>query len=107
MLALFALSGFSQKTDTVKKQLSKPPRFVSFIARPDIANATKDGIYLNGYVVNISYDEIKRLNGKKIKVTGKVSIVRGVKNLPGEEVRQGRAEDTRYIGSPKIEIVKD
>jgi hypothetical protein len=105
LLALFAINGFSQKSDTLKKQFDKPPRFVSFIARPDIANATKDGIYLNGYVVNISYEEAKRLNGKKIKVTGRVTIVKGVQNLPGEEARQGRAGDIKYIGSPKIEMV--
>ena len=103
---LFTISCFSQTSDTLKRHLNKTPDFVSFITKPDIAYATKDGIYLNGYVVNISYEQAKRLNGKKIRITGKVTIVKGLKNLPGHEVRQGRQEDTKYIDSPKIEIIE-
>ncbi len=87
---------------------------VSFITTLDSANATKDGFYLNGYVVDIPYEKAKKLYGKKIKVTGKVTIVKGLNNQPklydknGKElIQQGRAEDTRHILSPKIEILKD
>lgn len=103
---LFTLSCFSQTGDTLKKHPDKIPGFVSFITRLNIANATKDGIYLNRYVVNISYEQAKRLNGKKIRVSGKVTILEGLKNLPGDELRQGRQEDTQYINSPKIVIIK-
>jgi hypothetical protein len=40
---------------------------------------------MNGYVVDISYkqyQQLKKLDGKKIRVSGKVTIVKGIKNLP-------------------------
>jgi len=61
---------------------------------------------MNGYVVNMSYQQVQKLNGKKIRVTGKVTIVKGLKNFPSEEERGGREEDTKHILSPKIEIIK-
>jgi len=108
LFLLFTTGCFSQKTDSLKTQPAKTPGFVTFITRVDIANATKDGIYLNGYVVNIGYEEAKKLNGKKIRVSGKVTIEKGLKDLPpGTPIRQGREEDTKHIESPKIKIIKE
>jgi len=114
LFVLFNLTSFSQVTDTLKNQPKKKSDLVSFIAKLDTANATKDGIYLNGYVVNIDYGQAKKLNGKKIRVTGKVTIVKGLNNIPkeydqngNEIIRQGRAEDTKHIESPKIKIIKN
>ncbi len=103
----FTLSCFSQENDSLNLQSARGSRLVSFVTVLDITNATKDGIYLNGYVVDIGYEQAKKLNGKKIRVTGKVTIVKGLKNLPGNEIRQGRKEDTKHIRSPKIEIIKE
>ncbi len=105
MLIFFQLLSFSQAKD-VTNQSDTSSRKVSFTTTVDIAKATKDGIYMNGYVVNMSYQKIQKLNGKKIRVTGKVTVVKGVKNLPGEPEQQGRAVDTKHILSPKIEIIK-
>ena len=103
-LFLFSTVGcFSQATDTLKSPPGNTSEFASFVTILDIANATKDGIYLNGYVVNISYEKAKKLDGKKIKVTGKVRIVKGIKN----RFEQGREEDYRYIKSPKIKVLKN
>ncbi|MDP4265028.1 MAG: hypothetical protein Q8941_21045 [Bacteroidota bacterium] len=112
LFILFNLISFSQAADTLKSQSNKTPGRVTFIAKVDIATATKDGIYLNGYVVNIDYEQAKKLNGKRIKVTGKVTIVKGLNNQPkefdknGKEIiKQGRSEDTKHILSPKIKII--
>lgn len=78
---------------------------VSFITKFDMANASKDGFYLNGYVVNIGYAGAKKFNGKKIRVTGKVTIVKGLKNSKPAQVTQGRFQDTRHTESPTIEII--
>lgn len=87
-------------------QESKTLDFVSFVAKLEINNATKDGIWLNGYVVNIEYEQAKKLNGKKIRVSGKVTIVKGLKGQPPTKpLSQGREEDIKYIESPKIEII--
>lgn len=106
LFLLFAISCFSQTNYTLKTTLYKTSDIVSFITKLDITNATKDRIYLNGYVVKIEYEQAKKLHGKKIRVTGKVTTVKAVKKLPGEEIRQGREKNTQYIESPKIEIIK-
>jgi hypothetical protein len=80
---------------------------VSFTAKVDKANATKDGIYMNGYVVNMDPAQIEKLNGKTIRVTGKVTTVEGVNNSNGGEMQQGRETDTKHILSPKIEIIEN
>jgi hypothetical protein len=103
---LFSANCFAQATDTLKTQPIDTSRIVSFVSKLDFANVTKDGVYLNGYVVDISYEKARRLDGKKIKVTGKVRIVKAARNQPSEDIQQGRETETRYIDSPKIEIIK-
>ncbi len=109
-LFLFFFSGlhsFSQAKVISDSSVTNQSKLVSFVTVLDVATATKDGIYLNGYVVNSSYEKAKQLNGKKIRVTGKVRIIKGVNNRPGEEIQQGREGDTMYIESPKIKIIKN
>ena len=101
---LFASSSFAQGADRVTNHDSVP-RTVSFVTKVDIQHATKDGIYLNGYVVNIKYAKAKELDGKMVRVKGKVTIVKGIQNEPGKEIRQGRQGDTKHILKPKIKIV--
>lgn len=101
----------AQVNDTLNKQPVNDSRKVSFVTTLDIANATKDGIYLNGYVVNLDYEKAKQLDGKKIKVTGRVRSIRGLKNIPGYDEKkgywQGRENDYKYIRSPKIKVVEE
>lgn len=105
----FSLLSFSQQTDPSKAP-GKEPKRVTFITKVDIANATKDGIYMNGYVVNMDYEEAQKLNGKIIKVSGKVKVVKGLDsdskepngNMPA---KQGRSGDMKHILSPKIKII--
>jgi hypothetical protein len=88
--------------------LSGNAQKVSFTTILNKENATKEGIYLNGYVVNISYDSILKLDKKKIRVTGKYKIIEGLKKKPNTTIAvAGRAEDWKYIDKPKIEIVKE
>ncbi|HEY6437028.1 MAG TPA: hypothetical protein VIY47_10585 [Ignavibacteriaceae bacterium] len=104
LLVFFQLFSFSQARAVTQSDTTSGK--VSFITTVDISRQTKDGIYMNGYVVNISREKLEKLDGQKIRVTGKVTVVKGVKNLPGEEEQQGRAVDTKHILSPKIEIIK-
>ena len=64
LLTLYNLFAFSQSNDTTKKHNNK----VSFVTIVDITCATKDGIYMNEYVVNIPYEQAKKLNGKRKSV---------------------------------------
>lgn len=85
----------------------------SFTVKFEMAKmATKDGFMMEDYVVNIDYDQAKKLEGKTIKVTGKYTIVKGLKNEPKEQDKdgneiyiQGRLNDTKRINSPTIEIL--
>ena len=80
----------------------KKDNLANFITTIDIKNATKDGIYSNGYVVNIPYNELKKLIGIKVLISGKVTIVKGLENNNDGIIRQGRRGDTKHILKPKI-----
>jgi len=108
LFTLLAVTGcFAQGADTVNKVASKPPKTASFTTKVDIRQATKDGIYLNGYVVNINYERAKALDGKTIRVSGRVTIVKGIQKNTSGEISQGRQGDTKHILHPRIEIVSD
>jgi len=80
----------------------KKDNVANFITTIDIKKATKDGIHLNGYVVDIPYNELNKLNGKKVFISGKVTIVKGVENNGDGIIRQGRKVETKHILKPKI-----
>lgn len=82
-------------------------RKVSFVTNINIENVTKDGIYLNNYVVNIPYQDLKKLNGKKVRISGKVTIVKGLKHNTNPATSQGRQEDIKHILKPKIKIIDE
>ena len=101
---------FGQATNNTVKE--KAPEVVTFVVIFDTTKETKDGYYLNGYVVNIDHKQAKKLNGKKIRVTGSVTIIKGLDDQPQEHdsngnpiITQGRNQDTRHILNPGIEIV--
>ncbi|WP_430409864.1 GW dipeptide domain-containing protein [Kordia sp.] len=97
---LCSLTSCEEKNDSKKE--------ISFIAVIDSSNATKGGIYINGYVVEIDYDEVKKLNGKKVRITGKTKTEKGVDNTSkgnNEIIKQGRSKDVIHIVTPKIEII--
>ena len=95
--------GLGQAIDSIQI-ISK--RKVSFVTIFDKNNATKDGYYVNGYVVNIDYETGQNLHMKKVKISGKVTIVKGIKPYQsGETIAQGRYEDTKHILKPTIKIL--
>lgn len=74
--------------------------------------ACKDGYLIEGYIVNINYNEAKKLDGKKVKITGQYTIVKGLKNQTieideaGNQIhKQGRLNDTKHIGLPTVVVV--
>lgn len=101
----------AQSTNTTMQK--KSPEVVTFIATFDVKMESKDGYYINGYVVDIDRKKAKKLNGRKIRITGTATVVEGLDKKPEQRdangnviVRQGRAEDTRHILNPTIEIVE-
>ena len=104
---------FLSAQQTNRAKIADTSNMASFTTKFEMAKmATKDGFMMEGYVVNISYDRAKELEGKTIKVTGRYTIVKGLKNEPkendsnGKEIhKQGRLNDTKRINSPTIEVV--
>lgn len=95
---LICLTGFSQTGNM---------SMVSFVTKMDTAKAGKDGFYLHHYVVNISREQARQLQGKKIKITGVVTVVKGLGNQPSsDDIRQGREADTKHILTPTIETMQ-
>lgn len=116
IILMFVLCGFAsiaQTNDNTNVMKENKSDTVTFITTFDIKNATKDGFYINGYVVDIDYQKATEINGKKIRISGKVMIVKGLKNQANEKDEngnyiavQGRLEDTKHIKNPIIEIMK-
>ena len=113
ILASFSASLYGQKQAAFKKHIPDTTSYVSFITKFDSKLATKDGYYVSGYVVNIKRSQATQLNGKTIKITGKVSVEKGLGDRASKQnsfdslpIRQGRLKDTKHIESPAIEIVK-
>ena len=86
--------------------------YVSFNTQIDINEAQKDGFNLNGYIVVIDYERAKKMDRKRIKVSGLAIIIKGLKNRPKKynesgnaDIEQGRDDDTKYINDPKIELL--
>jgi hypothetical protein len=92
-------------SDTIHSDTAK---VVSFIVRFHISNLDKDdAAILNGYVVNIGYERAKKINGKRIRITGKVVLKKSPLNRPpGTPVYQQREGPYMYIESPEIVVVK-
>lgn len=105
LIALQLVGSVESKAQVKTVAIDTAANFADFITKIDKKNATKDGIYLNGYVVEISYEEIKRLHGKRVRVRGKVVFVRGLKHSGTDQERQGRQEDYRKISNPVIVVV--
>src|ERR1700754_3193755 len=93
LFIFFSLVSFAQQIDTVTKKSFQPGETVTFITVVNAKYATKDGIYLNGYVVHLDYNQIKKLNRKKVRVTGEVILEEGIPKDREEEV-QGREGDS-------------
>jgi hypothetical protein len=105
ILILVTQCAFSQGLDSPPGH-TKGERKADFITQIDINQVTKDGIYLNGYVVNIPHAKLTELNGKTVRIRGKVKVVEGVGDFHGGEASQGRQSETKYIPRPRIRIVK-
>ena len=102
---LISIGCLAQVGDPANNLTGKKSKKVSFVTRIDINQATKDGIYLEGYIVNIDYEKIRALNGKTVRISGKVSIVKGIEQNTSGELVQGREDDTRHIFRPRIKLV--
>ena len=101
---LFYVTAYSQAKRCDVKEFSKKGKFISFIVKVDIGNASKDGVYMGGYIVHIPYFDLKRLDGKIIRVEGQYEILKGSKKQQKRnKIRvAGYNGKTKHIYSPLI-----
>lgn len=104
--------------DTIEKYNNKFVSFITTIDRPKVAGkiASHGMFWIEDYVVyNLSPEKIKNLQGKKVRISGKVyyRIGYGSPNYQftysntGNQVHaQARCIDAKEIIKPKIEIIK-
>lgn len=78
---------------------------VRFLVVADTNRATKEGVYMNGFVVNLSYSKLREWQGKTLLVEGRVSVIKGINNQEGDLIRQGREHDMKYIAKPRITVL--
>ncbi len=105
-IALLVTTVYGQDKTPSGEHRKHGSKFVSVTAVFHKSNATKDGYYFGRYVVEIDPARAAQLDGKKLKITGRLFIEKGLN--AGEQktaVVQGRSGDTKHISSPKIEIV--
>jgi hypothetical protein len=104
----------SAQTANSQKAATDSTKMVTLITKFNESKmACKDGYFIGGYIVNINYDEAKKLDGKKVKIIGQYTIVKGLKNQPkeldanGNKIhKQGRLNNTKFIGLPTIVIIE-
>jgi len=62
---LISLHTYSQSKQSLDMKSEKKSDVVSFVTVLEMANATKEGVYMNGYVLNIDFNQ-----GSEMKVSG-------------------------------------
>lgn len=108
------ISSFCLFAQQAKEEVTDTSKVVTIIIKFDEPKmACKDGYAINEYIVNISFDQAKKLDGKKIEITGSYTIVKGLENetkeydLNGNEIMmQGRLGDSKHIEMPVIKVIE-
>lgn len=102
------VAGLAQQNEANNRSKADTVHSVSFTVRFHISDLDKDdAAVLKGYVVNIGYDKAKSLDGKKIRITGRVTLITSTfERQPGQPIPQERQGPYKYIASPQIEIIR-
>ena len=100
LLLLTTKISFSQM-----KQNDTLPTNVKTIGLFDMREA-KSGYRINNYYVDLTPIQVKKFKGKKVEVTGKLIIVKGL-DPKEKEYTQGSKDEREFIKNPKIKILKN
>lgn len=108
LLLLASNTGISQSAGNKKPEAADSLKRVSFTVRFHLNRMDKDdAAVLKGYVVNIGYELAQKLDGKRIRITGYVTIITpSFETQPGQPIPQERGGPYKYIESPEIEVMR-
>lgn len=104
-----------QQTNDFLPSKNDSTTMITIITTFDKSAKTKDGYILEGYIVDlmINDEQARKLDTKKIKITGQLFIEKSLNNTPPEYdetgkviIKQGRMDDTRHILSPVFKVVR-
>ena len=107
-ILLLNYSGNAQSAENKQNSGSDSLKRVSFTVRFHLNKMEKDdAAVLKGYVVNIGYEQAQKLDGKRIRITGYVTIITpSFETQPGQPIPQERGGPYKYIESPEIQIIR-
>lgn len=108
LLLLISCTGKAQSAEFKTTSTSDSLKRVSFTVRFHLNRMDKDdAAVLKGYVVNIGYEQAKKLDGKRIRITGYVTIITSFfERQPGQPIPQERGGPYKYIESPEIKVIR-
>lgn len=108
LLLLVSSTCISQSDDKKKTEAADSLKRVSFTVRFHLNRMDKDdAAVLKGYVVNIGYEQAKKLDGKRIRITGYVTIITpSFERQPGQPIPQEREGPYKYIETPEIKVIR-
>jgi hypothetical protein len=101
MLFIAANISFAQDAKDTKQKSGEPVSTIGYIEKAE----SKSGYGINGFYIQLTQDEYKKYYDRKIEVSGKLLIVKG---LTDEELKimQGSKEDTYFIEETVIKILE-
>lgn len=101
VLFIFANISFAQDAKDIKQKSGEPVSTIGYIEKQE----SKSGYGINGFYIQLTKEEYENYYDKKIEVSGKLLIVKG---LTDEELKtmQGTKEDRYFIEEPAIKIIE-
>lgn len=103
LFVLFVLANisFAQDAKDVTSKSGEPVSTVGYIEKHE----SKSGYGINGFYIQLTKDEYNKYYDRKIEVSGKLLIIKG---LTDEELKtmQGSREDRYFIEEINVKIIE-
>ncbi len=101
LLFILANISFAQDAKDTKQKSGEPVSTIGYIEKAE----SKSGYGINGFYIQLTKDEYEKYYDRKIEVSGKLLIVKG---LTDEELKtmQGSKEDRYFIEDTAIKILE-
>lgn len=98
---ILANISFAQDAKDVTQKSGEPVSTIGYIEKAE----SKSGYGINGFYIKLTKDEYEKYYDRKIEVSGKLLIVKG---LTDEELKtmQGSKEDRYFIEETAIKILE-
>lgn len=98
---ILANISFAQDAKDTKQKSGEPVSTIGYIEKAE----SKSGYGINGFYIKLAKDEYEKYYDRKIEVSGKLLIVKG---LTDEELKtmQGSKEDRYFIEETVIKIIE-